>query len=353
MPSLLPGLPEQTRLHLGTGKPPSRGSQLSSSGCTPGRGHPPSSCSHRRGQETGQRENRRKRRAGNFGVIMPRASNRQPDGGHAGTVLCPGRHLAQEQSHLRLQSPPSQLCSAIRHLIMQQDAIAQFLQVSGPALTPAGTESLSAAPAASFLPSIPRQKHFLHMQLPVSAGHGTARLPAQRVPRTRLSLRGPWRLCSPTCGTGSSSAGLVPAQHPSAARCPWSSTDPAACRCLMEEAGEAAARFPEGPLARRLGTSQEGLSSPRTGPGAGSQCRSRVWPLHTWYSSAIPTSLPSGSSAPSSAEPFCPSWELLPESVLLLRDESRESSSVRSMVVTGMDVARRRLELCAAEGAER
>lgn len=109
-------------------------------------------------------------------------------------------------------------------------------------------------------------------------------------------------------------------------------------------------RFPEGPLACRLGTSQEGSSSPRTVPGTGFWCRSRVWPLRTWYS--IPASLLSGSSAPSSADPFCPSWELLPESVLLLRDESRESSSVRSMVVTGMDVAERRLELCAEEGAE-
>lgn len=112
-------------------------------------------------------------------------------------------------------------------------------------------------------------------------------------------------------------------------------------------------RFPEGPLACRLETSQEGSSSPRTVPGTGSQCRSRVWPLRTWYSSAIPTSLLSGSSAPSSVEPFWPSWELLPESVLLLRDESRESSSVRSMVVMGMDGAERRLELCGAEGAER
>lgn len=81
-------------------------------------------------------------------------------------------------------------------------------------------------------------------------------------------------------------------------------------------------------------------------------CRSGVQPPHTWYSSAMPMSLLSDSSAPSSAEPFCPSWELLPESVLLLRDESWESSSVRSMV-TGVDTAERRLELCMAGGEER
>lgn len=65
----------------------------------------------------------------------------------------------------------------------------------------------------------------------------------------------------------------------------------------------------------------------------------------------MPMSLLSDSSVPSSAEPFCPSWELLPESVLLLRDESWESSSVRSMV-TGVDTAERRLELCMAEAEE-
>ena len=111
-------------------------------------------------------------------------------------------------------------------------------------------------------------------------------------------------------------------------------------------------RFPEGLLTCRPGTSQEGSPSSCTVPGTGSQCRSRIWPLRTWYSSAIPRSLLSGSSAPSSAEPFCPSWELLLESMLLLWDESLESSSPRSMV-TGMDAARRRLELCAVEKAER
>lgn len=65
----------------------------------------------------------------------------------------------------------------------------------------------------------------------------------------------------------------------------------------------------------------------------------------------MPMSLLSDSSVPSSAEPFCPSWELLPESVLLLQDESWESSSVRSMV-TGVDTAERRLELCMAEAEE-
>lgn len=43
---------------------------------------------------------------------------------------------------------------------MQQDAIAQFLQVWGPALRPAGAESRSAAPAASVLSSIPDRNVF-------------------------------------------------------------------------------------------------------------------------------------------------------------------------------------------------
>lgn len=80
-------------------------------------------------------------------------------------------------------------------------------------------------------------------------------------------------------------------------------------------------------------------------PAAGCRHRVRVWPLSTWYSSAAPTSLLSCSSVPSSVVPFCPSWELLPDRVLLLRDESRESSSVRSMV-TGVGAAERRLETC-------
>lgn len=67
--------PRAEELLLGTGEPPSRGSRLSWCGSSPGRGQPPSSSSPRGGQETGQsKTERRKRRAGNFGTTVPRAS---------------------------------------------------------------------------------------------------------------------------------------------------------------------------------------------------------------------------------------------------------------------------------------
>lgn len=192
-----------------------------------------------------------------------------------------------------------ELCSAIRHLIMQQNAIAQFLQVSGPALTPAGTKSFWSS--TNFVP-------LQHLR--------TETLSA-RLRRARLPAR-----CTPCPGAVGSAAAPCMAQT---ARCcsrahpDTGDRDPLPSHCPAHGEGEA----------HRGEAAEHG--APRT-----------------WYSSAIPASRLSGSSATSSAEPFWPSWELLPEIVLLLCDESRESSSVRSMVVrTGM--ADRLLELCTGE----
>lgn len=207
---------------------------------------------------------------------------------------------------------------------MQQDTIAQFLQVWGPALGPAGAESRS---AASILSSIPIPDRNVFCTCNCLSQQGTAL-------GTRLRVSG------------------GPCVAPVAAWQGWSPKHPS-----LRDRDSPAPSHPRhaGKVGRRNSTEVCSLSWDKSQkfilvphhPG----CRSRVHPLRTWYSSATPMSLLSDSSVPSSAEPFCPSWELLPESVLLLRDESWESSSVRSMV-TGVDTAERRLELCMAEAGE-
>lgn len=119
-------------------------------GCTPGRGHLSTLLLLLLGRagNVAEQKKRRKRRAKNFGVTHHSSCCAQQGTSH------------KAKSPLCLQRPPSQLCSAIRYLIMQQDTIAQFLQVWGPALWPAGTESCSAAPAASVLSSIPDRNVF-------------------------------------------------------------------------------------------------------------------------------------------------------------------------------------------------
>lgn len=151
-----------------------------------------------------------------------------PRGSLTGATLapcCAQGGTSRRSSHLRLQSPPSQLCSAIRHLIMQHDAIAQFLQVSGPALTPTGAESQLLRSSSSSVPlQHPRQKHFPHRHPPVSAGQGTAASPACAA----HASRGAMAAVQPHARRSRGSAGLVPARRPSAARCPRSSTGPGA-----------------------------------------------------------------------------------------------------------------------------
>lgn len=182
---------------------------------------------------------------------------------------------------------------------MQQNAIAQFLQVSGPALTPAGTKSFCSS--SNFAP-------LQHLRTEtLSARLRGARLPAWH---TR---------CSGAVGSVAAPCTAQTARCCSGAHPDRGDRDPLPSHCPAHGEGEA----------------DRGEAAEHGAP-------------RTWYSSAIPASRLSGSSAASSAEPFWPSWELLPESVLLLCDESRESSSVRSMVVrTGM--ADRLLELCTGE----
>lgn len=212
-PRLLPGLPEQTTLLLGMGKPPSQGSTAQLVWLHP-RERTPTLLLLPQGRAENGAEQKQTEEKEKLGILAGPCQG-PPTGSLTGTMrarCCAGGGITHRSSHPCLQSPPSQLCPAIRHLIMQQDAIAQFLQVSGPALTPAGTESRSsAAPAASFLSSIPRQKHFLHMQLPVLAGPGMAASPACAA---HTSLGGPWRLCSPTCSAGRGSARLVSSKVP-------------------------------------------------------------------------------------------------------------------------------------------
>lgn len=94
---------------------------------------------------------------------------------------------------------------------MQEDAIAQFLQVSGPALTPTGAESQLLCSSSSSVPlQHPRQKHFPHRHPPVSAGQGTAASPACAA----HASRGAAEAVQPRARRSRGSAGLVPPRTP-------------------------------------------------------------------------------------------------------------------------------------------